>query len=201
MTTGEGGMAVTGSAKLRDKIKLLRLHGMSRDAWKRYMPGAYKHWDILRPGWKYNMADVQAALGLSQLKKVRSWWRRRNKLTKMYDSAISTIRGVRPLKDRPGDISARHLYVILVDRDAGISRDGVISELQRQGIGIGVHFRAVHLSRYYSEVLGFRRGMYPVAEDASERLLSLPLYPLMTDGDLERVVDVLGRVMARRRPR
>lgn len=191
MTTGEGGMAVTGSRKLAERMKSLRLHGMTRDAWKRYVPGSFKHWDILEPGWKYNMSDIQAALGLSQLRKVSDWWKRRQALTRMYDIALKGVPGVHPLKDRPGDRPARHLYVILVDRDAGISRDQVIAGLQKRGIGIGVHFRAVHLTHHYSHKLKYRRGMCPVAEDASDRLLSLPLFPSMAEQDVERVVEAL----------
>lgn len=195
ITTGEGGMAVVRSAAVADRMRVLRTHGMSRDAWDRYAPGRHRHWEILAPGFKYNMSDIQAALGSSQLRKAARWLARREALSAMYDDEILGVPGVRPLWDRPGDRPARHLYVVLVARKD--MRDRVIAGLQRRGVGVGVHFRAVHLSRYYSAKFGFRRGMLPVAEDASDRLLSLPLYPSMTEGDVARVVTALRGALRR----
>lgn len=197
ITTGEGGMAVTQKKAIADKMRILRLHGMTRDAWKRYVPGAYKHWDVVALGWKYNMSDIQAALGLSQLKRMDEWWKRREALTQMYHAALKDIPGIQTLKDRLSDKSARHLFVILVDQDAGISRDQVMEGLQKQGIGVGVHFRALHLMKHY-QTIGFERGLCPVAEDASDRILSLPLFPSMFDSDVEQVAEALRDIMERR---
>lgn len=193
ITTGEGGMAVVRSAAAAERMRVLRTHGMSRDAWRRYVPGQYRHWEILEAGFKYNMSDIQAALGLSQLRKAGRWLSRREALSAMYDEGIAGIPAVRGLRDRAGDRPARHLYVVLVERRGW--RDRVIADLQRRGVGVGVHFRAVHLSRYYSQRFGFRRGMLPVAEDASDRLLSLPLYPSMTEGDVARVLSALRKAV------
>ncbi len=189
MTTGEGGMAVTADGWLASRIRTLSLHGMDRNAWRRYGPRARGHWDLVAAGFKYNMGDIQAALGLSQLKKVQEWHRRRETLTRIYDQALSEMPAVRPLKDAPGTAPARHLYVVLIERRPG--RDTVMERMRARGIGVGVHFRAVHLTSFYRRSYGFKRGMFPRAEDASDRVLSLPLYPSMDRIDVERVVAAL----------
>lgn len=195
LTTGEGGMAVTGNARLAQTMRTLRLHGMSRDAWKRYLPGEFRHWDILEPGWKYNMSDVQAALGLTQLRKVGKWLARRRKIVRMYERGLRDLPVLKSVRPHPGDRSAWHLYVLLLDSGDSLSRDQLLGELQAQGIGVGVHFRAVHETHYYAKKYGFKHDPCPVAEDASRRLFSLPLYPTLSDKDVARVIKTVRRVL------
>ena len=192
ITSGEGGMFTTNDVALADRVSILALHGISRDAWKRYSDEGYRHWDIVAPGFKYNMFDLQAALVDAQMDRIDEFWRRRRALTEMYDEALVEVRGLEPLRRRDYVKTAHHLYVLRVKREAGITRDEFIDSLQRQGIGVGVHFRAVHLHPYYREAFGFGPGMLPVAEVAGDEVVSLPLYPSLRDDQLERVVRACG---------
>lgn len=183
ITTGEGGMLTTDDAALADRARLLRLHGMTKSAWGRYGPSGYKHWDIVEPGWKYNLGDVQSALGLAQLEDMDAWLEKRKVLDQEYRRLLSGI--VPCLTGHLQDSKAAyHLFVVFV-----ANRDFVMDAMQRMGIGVGVHFRAVHTLQYYRKKYGLV-GTMPVAENASNRVLSLPLYPSMTIKDVRRVVDV-----------
>lgn len=193
ITTAEGGMVVTGNRRLADRVRLCRLHGMSRDAWTRRSPGRYPHWDTLLPGFKYNMSDVQAALGLAQLPRADGWWERRRALAARYDEAIATMAALQPVGARAEVTSAWHLYLVLAPARR---RDDILRGMAARGVQLGVHYRAVHLHRFYARTYGFRRGMLPRAEMASARLLSLPLYPGLTDEEQERVIDALREVAA-----
>jgi dTDP-4-amino-4,6-dideoxygalactose transaminase len=188
ITSGEGGMLTTNDAELADRAGLLALHGISRDAWKRYGDQGYQHWEIVAPGYKYNMYDLQAALVDVQLDQVDSFWQRRKALAEAYDEAFSENAALRPLVPRDYVKASYHLYVVRVSSAAGLTRDEFMTAVQAQGIGLGVHFRAVHLHPYYRETFGFRPGMFPVAEAAGDAVVSLPLYPGLTDCELERVV-------------
>ena len=183
ITTGEGGMLTTDDAPLADRARLLRLHGMTKSAWDRYGPSGYKHWDITEPGWKYNLGDVQAALGLAQLADMDGWLKKRKALDLRYRELLDGIVPClsSPLLDAKG---AHHLFVVFVGK-----RDFIMDVMQRMGVGVGVHFRAVHLLEYYRKKYKLA-GTLPVAENASDRVLSLPLYPSMTMKDVRRVVDV-----------
>lgn len=184
ITTGEGGMLTTNDDALADRVRLLRLHGMTKSAWDRYGPSGYKHWDIVEPGWKYNLGDPQAALGLAQLADMDGWLKKRAALGREYRRLLSCI--VPCLgQSGPTSKSAHHLFVVFVPK-----RDLVMDIMQRMGVGVGVHFRAVHLLEYYRKKYKLQ-GTLPVAESASDRVLSLPLYPSMTLKDVRQVVDVL----------
>jgi len=184
ITTGEGGMLTTDDGALAERARLLRLHGMTKGAWDRYGPSGYKHWDIVEPGWKYNLGDVQAALGLAQLADMDAWLKKRVALDREYRKLLS---GIVPCLtgNQPDTKAAHHLFVVFVPK-----RDLVMDFMQRMGVGVGVHFRAVHLLEYYLKKYKLA-GTLPVSEGASDRVLSLPLYPLMTLKDVRRVVDVL----------
>lgn len=200
ITTGEGGMVTTHNDELADRIRVLSLHGISRDAWKRYSDEGYKHWEILYPGYKYNMFDIQAALGLRQLDKVEEFWRTRKRYARIYDEAFADIPEIATLRVRPHVKSAYHLYIILVKSEAfPASRDEIMNEIQAENVGIGIHYRAVHLQPYYSGTFGFKPGDFPNAEYASDRVISLPLYPGMAETDVERVIDVVKEVISRHR--
>jgi dTDP-4-amino-4,6-dideoxygalactose transaminase len=183
ITCGEGGMIATDDERLAERLRVLRLHGISRDAWKRYGESGYKHYDTVAFGYKYNMFDVQAALGLSQLRKVEEWWRRRRDLAARYDRAFE---GLGRLAVRPDVRTAHYIYVLLVE-----GRNRALQAIQSRGVGVGVHFRPLHLHAAYRRRFGYRRGSLPRAEWAGGRALSIPLYPKMTDAEQDRVIDAV----------
>lgn len=195
VTGGEGGMLVTDDGDLAERAALLSLHGMSRDAWRRHEDGPYRHWDIVAPGYKYNLPDVLAALVLSQLDRLEAFTAERRRLVALYDDLLADLPGLEPLRRLDDVDSACHLYAVRVAPGARLSRDEFISGLQERGIGVGVHFRPVHLHPYYREALGFAPGLCPVAESAGERLVSLPLYPGLSDGQVRRVADACREVL------
>lgn len=194
ITTGEGGMLLTRRADRADTLQVLSLHGISRDAWKRYHTAGYQHWETLCPGYKYNMFDIQAALGLHQLERVGEWLEVRKRYTEMYDSAFAEIPAVTPLVRREHVEASYHLYVVLLDPDRlRASRDQVLEALQAENIGVGVHFRALHLQPYYRE--HHPQHDLPVSEWATDRIASLPLYPAMTEEDVADVIRAMRKVV------
>jgi len=195
MTTGEGGMLLTRHEDRVDRLRMLSLHGISRDAWKRYSSEGYRHWETVWPGFKYNMFDMQAALGLHQLRRVDGWLGVRRRWTQRYDEAFADLDLLTPLGRRRYVGAAHHLYVILLRLGKlRVDRDRVLDALQAENIGVGVHFRAVHLHPFYRTRLPARP--LPVAEWATERMLSLPLCPSMEEGDVEDVIRAVRKVLA-----
>jgi dTDP-4-amino-4,6-dideoxygalactose transaminase len=196
ITAGEGGMLTTNDAELVDQVAVLRLHGISRDAWKRYQVASYQHYEVLFPGYKYNMFDLQAALALPQLAHIDDWQQRRETYTELYNQGFSAIEGLQPLQVKPNRSSSYHLYVVMVDSARlGVSRDELLNRLAAEGIGVGVHFRSLTLQKFYREKYGFHHGDFPVAERASDQVLSLPLYPAMRESDVERVIHTVRKVL------
>lgn len=196
ITTGEGGMLTVLDDDLADKARILSLHGISRDAWKRYSDEGYRHWDILYAGYKYNMFDLQAALGLHQLDRIEHFLTIRKNYVERYNHAFEQYPEIQRLHPQPGIKHAHHLYIVLFDTERlAASRDQLMKAIQAENIGIGIHFRAVHLHPFYRKTFGFVPGELPVAESASERLLSLPLYPAMSEQDVNDVIAVVGKVI------
>jgi dTDP-4-amino-4,6-dideoxygalactose transaminase len=196
ITAGEGGMLTTNDPELVEQVAVLRLHGISRDAWKRYQVAGYQHYEVLFPGYKYNMFDLQAALVLPQLSHIDEWQRRRQTYTDLYNEGFAHIAGLQPLLVKPDRCSACHLYVVLADRARlGLPRDDLLNRLAAAGIGVGVHFRSLTVQKFYREKYGFQEGDFPVAERASEQVLSLPLYPAMHESDVERVIHTVYQVL------
>lgn len=197
ITTGEGGMITTKDKGLADKLRLLRFHGISKEAWKRYGKEGSPQYEILLPGLKYNMLDIQAAIGIHQLKKLDRFIEIRKKIVKKYDSSLKDI----PEIIIPGRVGyechhAWHLYIIKLRLEMlKISRNEFIEELKKENIGTGIHFTAVHLNPFYEKEFGFRRGDFPNAEFASDRIISLPLYPLMKDEDVDYVIDKIKKIV------
>lgn len=192
ITTGEGGMVTTGDDGWADRMRIMRLHGISKDAWKRYSAEGSWRYEILAPGFKYNLTDMQSALGLTQLAKCHSMWVRRSLLAERYSEALGALDAFELPSVRPDVQHAWHLYVIRVCPGVlSMSRDQVIEELKQRGIGASVHFIPLHLHPYYRDRWGYQRGDFPVAEDYFDRCLSLPLYPAMSDEDQARVIDAL----------
>lgn len=197
VTTGEGGMLTTAREDWASFARIASLHGMSRNGWQRTEDDQPSQYDVLMPGFKYNMMDLQAAIGLHQLAKVSRHLRRRELIWARYDAAFADLPVTRPAPVPAGDVHARHLYTVLVDAESGWTRDALRGALQDEGIATSVHFRAVHLHSYYAERFGFRRGMFPVAEDVSDRTLSLPLSAAMTDEQVDRVAGTVRRTLLR----
>ncbi len=189
ITTGEGGMITASRPDLMDKVKQYALHGLSADAWSRFSDQGYKHYEVTFPGFKYNMTDIQAALGLVQLGKIETWLERRNQIWRQYDEAFADLPCFLPAPEEEDTRHARHLYTLLVDIDhAPIVRDELTAGLRASGIGTGVHYRAIHLHQYYRERFDLAPEDFPNAAWISDRTLSLPLSAKLSDADVERVI-------------
>lgn len=198
VVTGEGGMVTTASEERAARVKRLALHGLSADAWKRFSDEGFKHYEVVEPGFKYNMIDLQAALGLHQLARVEDNLRRRQAIWARYDEGFTDLPVFRPPPETPGTRHARHLYTLLLDLDRlSATRDDVLLALHEEKIGTGVHYRALHLHPYFRDAFGHVRGDFPNSEWISDRTLSLPLSPKLTDEDVERVVDAVVRTLDR----
>jgi hypothetical protein len=179
-----------------DILPLLRLHGISRDAWKGYQVAGYQHYEVLFPGYKYNMFDMQAALALPQRAHIDDWQRRRETYTDVYNQGLSDVEGLQPLQVKPDRRSSYHLYVVMADRaQLSISRDELLNRIAAEGIGVGVHFRSPTLQKFYRKKYGFQDGDFPVAEWASDQVLSLSLYPAMRESEVERVIHTVRKVL------
>ena len=196
ITTGEGGMLVTRDAQLAARAKLMRLHGMNRDAFDRFtakVPSWY--YEIVAPGYKYNLTDIAAALGLQQLPRAEAFRARREAIAAAYDAAFAGLPVVLPprppARDGAGDVHAWHLYVLRLADDAPITRDALIEQLFASGIGCSVHYIPLHLHPYWRDRYGLQPGQFPHSQRAYERMLSLPLYSRMTDDDVQRVAQAV----------
>ena len=189
MTTGEGGMLVTRDAALAKRAKVMRLHGMSRDAFDRYS-ASVPSWayEIVAPGFKYNLTDIAAALGLQQLKRIEGFQRRREAIAARYDEAFADLPLISPPRPAPGDRHAWHLYVVRLTDNAPLTRDRFIERLFAEGIGCSVHFIPLHLHPYWRDRYSLRPAQFPHSQHAYERMLTLPLYTRMSDADVERVI-------------
>src|SRR6266571_4794213 len=195
LTTGEGGM-LTGDPALLDRARVVSLHGMSRDAWRRYDQGGSWHYDILLPGFKYNMTDIQAALGLRQLEKLAGFQRRRRHVVGRYAAGFADLDALELPVERPEVEHAWHLYVLrLVPETLRIDRDRFIAELAARYIGTSVHFIPIHLHPYYRDRYGYAPQSFPVAWSNYGRLLSLPLNPRLTDDDVTDVIEAVRDVV------
>ena len=202
LTTAEGGMVTTDDAKLAERMRLLSLHGISRDAWKRYSADGSWYYEVLEAGYKYNMTDIQAALGIHQLRRLEDFIRVRRRYAEMYTSAFAEMPEIiaPSLEVEPGSRHAWHLYIIRIVKGAlRIGRDRFIEELRAENIGASVHFIPLHLQPYYRDRYGYRRGDFPVAEAAYEGLISLPLYTTMTEEDVGDVIRAVKKIVARHR--
>ncbi|MGH9714426.1 MAG: DegT/DnrJ/EryC1/StrS family aminotransferase [Candidatus Acidiferrales bacterium] len=189
ITTGEGGMVATSNPEWASRIRILSLHGMDQDAHKRFSETGYKHYEVAEPGYKYNMTDIQAALGIHQLKRIESTWLRRNQVWNYYQENLSDLPVHLPAPDERNTRHARHLFTIQVyENECGKTRDQVLDSLTRQKIGCGVHYTPVHLHPYYRHTFGYREGAFPNAEWIGKGTLSLPLSAKLSDEDVEDVV-------------
>ena len=196
VVTGEGGMVTTNNPQFADKIKMYGLHGMSRDAWKRFSDDGFKHYQVVFPGFKYNMMDMQAAIGIHQLARVEENWQRRNQMWEIYNQAFADLPVDLPTPDEPNTVHARHLYTLMIDSDrCGFNRDQFMKKLHDLNIGTGVHYLGVHLHPYYQDRFGYTPNSFPNATWLSERTVSIPLSPSLSNTDVEDVIDTVKGVL------
>jgi dTDP-4-amino-4,6-dideoxygalactose transaminase len=200
MTTGEGGMIVVNDNAFAETMRPLTLHGMSRDAWKRHSDIGSWYYEVVALGYKYNMSDLQAAIGIHQLKKLELFIEARRRLARLYDEAFSEIPEVLPPVVHKDRRHVFHLYAARIAADQmTIDRSQFMTELKARKIGGSVHFIPIHLHPYYQEQFEYRRGDYPQAEKLYEQEISLPLFPRMTDEDVVDVVDAVMEIVSTHR--
>jgi dTDP-4-amino-4,6-dideoxygalactose transaminase len=197
ITTGEGGMAVTNNAKLARRIKMMSLHGLSHDAWGRYSANGNWDYKIVAPGYKYNLTDIAAALGIHQLDRAEGMRQERQAIARRYAEALANLEQVELPPDGANHIHSWHLFALKLRlRRLTINRDEFINELKRSGVGCSVHWRPLHLHPYYQKTFGFRAQDFPVATASWKRVVSLPIFPGMRDDEIEHVIATVKRICA-----
>lgn len=195
--TGEGGMAITDNEEYANTIKIMALHGMSKDAWKRFSDTGYKHYQVLYAGFKYNMMDLQAAIGIHQLPRVDEYWKRRNEIWTRYNEAFVDLPVFIPSAVQHNTRHSYHLYTLLLDiNKLKINRDDFLNKMTKLNIGVGVHYIALHLHPYYRETFGYRHGDFPNSEWLSERTVSLPLSAKLGNEDVEDVIEAVNDILS-----
>ena len=199
ITTGEGGMFCSDNEALLSRIRRLKFHGLGVDSFDRHTQGRSPQAEVLEPGFKYNMTDLSAALGISQFERLQDFNRRRRRLAGYYLDKLAGIEEIMPLAQPAYPIEhAWHLFIIRLDTDkASLNRDEFMAALKDRNIGTGLHFRAVHLQKYYRAKIGTQPGMLPNTEWNSDRICSLPLFPAMTRQDIDDVVDAIKDVLSK----
>jgi dTDP-4-amino-4,6-dideoxygalactose transaminase len=196
LVTGEGGMLTTDNDTYAEKVETYGLHGLSRGAWKRYSDEGFKHYQVLFPGFKYNMMDIQAALGIHQLKRIERYLTRRDVIWKRYDEAFKDLPVQTPSPAEKDTKHARHLYTILLKlEDLTVDRDTVQQALNDENIGTGIHFISLHLHPYYCNTYRYEKDDFPNALYVSERTISLPLSAKLTDKDVQDVIEAVTKVL------
>lgn len=190
IATGEGGMVVTDDDAIAERIRIMRLHGISRDVFDRYLsPQSSWYYEVIAPGFKYNMTDIAAAIGVHQLARAEEFHRRRAAIARAYHEAFADLPLDRPQLPPADDEHAWHLYVIRLRLgESPVDRDAFIKRMTSAGIGTSVHFIPLHLQPYWRERYALRPDAFPVASEQYRRIVSLPIYPAMTDGDVARVI-------------
>ncbi len=197
--TGEGGVVLAKDEALAARIKVLALHGMSKDAWKRFSDSGWVHYQVIEAGFKYNMMDIQAAIGIHQLKRVEKNWERRREIWNRYNDAFANLPIGTPADPEPDTRHAYHLYTIMVDESrCGIPRDSFLSAIQAQGIGVGVHYMSIPEHPFYQANYAWRPEQYPHAMKIGRETVSLPIGPKFTDADVADVIAAVRRVLERR---
>lgn len=187
---------LTGTPEFVEKARVFSLHGMSRDAWQRYGKGGSWYYEIVSPGFKYNMTDIQAAMGLVQLGKLADFQARRRQIVKLYNEAFSDIPALQVPTERDYVEHAWHLYVLRLNQESlTIGRDQFIEELAQRNIGSSVHFIPLHLHPYYRDKYSYRPNDFPIAYSNYQRLLSLPLHPRLTDNDVGDVIQAVRDIV------
>ena len=197
ITTGEGGM-LTGIPEMIEKARIWSLHGMSQDAWRRYSDEGSWYYEVIYPGFKYNMSDIQASIGIHQLKRLSKFQVRRREIVQRYNKTFSRLEELEIPIERPEVEHAWHLYIIRLKLDRlKVIRNQFIEELKFRNIGTSVHFIPIHLHPYYQNKYGFKPDDFPIAYREYQRIISLPLYPKMTDQDVEDVIEAVTEIVRR----
>jgi len=198
ITTGEGGMAVTANSDLADRIRMMSLHGLSHDAWGRYSSGGSWDYKIAAPGFKYNLTDIAAAIGIHQLARAESMRDEREKIAAIYAEQLSSVEAVTLPPNDPNRVHSWHLFPIKLNLEQLIiDRNSFIEKLKLTGVGCSVHWRPLHLHPYYEEMFGWGQELLPVSTAEWQRLVSLPLFPGMTDIEIQHVVDSVSNICRR----
>jgi dTDP-4-amino-4,6-dideoxygalactose transaminase len=196
LATGEGGMIVTRARELARRMRVMRLHGIDRDVFDRYRrPDASWYYEVIAPGFKYNLTDLAAAIGLVQLARTDAMWRRRRAIAAAYDRVFADLPLRLPAGPAPGDGHAWHLYPVRVADEAPIDRDQLAAALRREGVSTSVHYIPLHLHPFWRDTYGLRPEQFPVATDAWRRLLSLPIYSRMSDAEVTQVIEATRRAL------
>jgi perosamine synthetase len=198
LATGEGGMLCTNDDAVAERCRVMRLHGISRDAWKRHSSeGGSILYDVIAPGFKYNLSDVASAMGLVQLARLDEMWARRREIAARYDEAFGRIAALQVPHRDPANEHSWHLYMLRLHLDRlRIDRDGVVAELGRRKIGVSIHFAPLHMFTYYRETYGYRPEDFPVALGEFRREISLPIFSKMTDRDVDDVIEAVSAVVS-----
>ena len=198
VVTGEGGMVLTQREKDAARIKMLALHGMSKDAWRRFSDDGYKHYYVVECGFKYNMMDIQAAIGIHQLARIEANWQRRQEVWQRYQEAFAELPIVCPAAAEADTRHAYHLYTMLIDEsEAGISRDEFLSAMTKENIGVGVHYLSIPEHPYYQERFGWQPEDYPQARRIGRQTVSLPLSAKLSEEDVEDVIEAVKKIILR----
>lgn len=197
IVTGEGGMVLAKRGDDIARLKVLGLHGMSKDAWKRFGDEGFKHYQVVECGFKYNMMDMQAAMGIHQLKRVEAYWQRRSEIWRRYTKALADLPIGLPAEVEINTRHAHHLYTILIDKQkVGISRDQFLDRMTVEGIGVGVHYLSLPEHPYYQEKLGWKPQSYPNAMNIGRQILSLPISARLSNKDVDDVIYAVRKIVA-----
>jgi len=196
MTTGEGGCVSTSDANVYKKINVMRFHGIDREVWNRNTKQGSQHYDVINPGFKYNMMDIQASLGLHQLQALESFIEKRTYLANRYQEIFADWPQLNIPKMPDYDIrNSWYIYVPLINPEAlRMTRDIFMAKMKQHNIGTGYHYQAIHLFSFYQQEFGFKRGQFPNAETISDRIVSLPLFPDMNETDQDRVIETMKKI-------
>ena len=197
VVTGEGGMVISGNEKIARRIKTLALHGLSQDAWKRFTDDGYQHYYVGEAGFKYNMMDLQAAIGIHQLNRVEENWNRRQSIWNYYNESLSRLKISLPSNPEENTKHAYHLYTILINKKlSGLTRDDFLNRMNEEKIGTGVHYMSIPEHPYYKKKYWWKTKDYPNAFKIGRETVSLPLSPKLSDGDVERVVQTVKKILS-----
>ncbi len=198
ITTGEGGMAVTSNARLADRMRLMSLHGLSADAWGRYSSNGSWDYKIVAPGYKYNLTDIAAAIGIHQLGRAEAMRCEREEIARRYREALGSVRQIELPAEQVNRIESWHLFAIRLNlKTLTIDRDEFINQLKRAGVGCSVHWRPLHMHPYYQKTFGWRAKDFPVASAQWKRLVSLPIFPGMHEDEIEHVISTVKQICKR----
>ena len=197
VVTGEGGMVISDDDEKADRIKRLALHGLSKNAWKRFGDEGYQHYFVEELGFKYNMMDLQAALGIHQLKRVEKNWKRREQLWHHYNDMLANLPIKLPLPPEDDTRHAYHLYTILIDeKNTGLSRDNVVTKMHQEGVGTGIHYLSIPEHPYYQRTFGWKPDDFPNAMSIGRQTMSLPLSPRLSDLDVDYVIEAIQTTLS-----